>query len=133
MKEPRLVILEDGHTGQIKLKLIQDGFAYDIKTFTRDQLRTNSQIFGWIADVFFELRKQGISPQAANELFKDVYIPGLSPSPEERVLDKGRISSQGQIKIKKGVKPFLPYQPGDEIAFVLKEKDVVIRNTHEKA
>lgn len=133
MSKNRLAILDDGHTGILKLKLIQDGIAYDIKTFTRDQLRTPSQIFSWYADVLFELRKQGISNEAANELFKGFYIPGLSSSASETILAKGPVSSQGQIKIKKAVKPFLPWQEGDQIEFILKEKDVVIRNTHKKA
>jgi hypothetical protein len=131
--KPRLATVEDGRTGQLKLKLIQDGTAYDIKVFSRDQVRTPAQAFSWVADVFTELRKHGIPPHQADELFKELTIPGLSLSPQETVLTTGTVSSQGQIKIKEAVKPFLPWQPGDQIEFVLKEKDVVIRNTRKKA
>jgi bifunctional DNA-binding transcriptional regulator/antitoxin component of YhaV-PrlF toxin-antitoxin module len=52
---------------------------------------------------------------------------------EETVITTAKISSQGQIKIKKALTPFLPWQPGDLVEFVLKEKDIIIRNTHKKA
>jgi|GEM_PF-6405484 len=54
-------------------------------------------------------------------------------SEEETILTTAKISSQGQITITKPVQPWLPWEPGDVIEFVLKGKDVVIRNTHKKA
>jgi len=131
----RLAVLEDGRTGQLKLKLIQDDtIAYDIKIFTRDQLRTSKQIFSWIADVLAELRKHGIQPEEADKLFEGIRIPGLSVNEEGEVfLAAGPISSQGQIKIKSKVKPYLPWESGDNMEFFLKDKDVVIRNSHKKA
>lgn len=51
---------------------------------------------------------------------------------EETVLTTTTISSQGQITITKPVQPWLPYEAGDIIEFVLKGKDIVIRNTHRK-
>jgi hypothetical protein len=56
----------------------------------------------------------------------------LTTGPKEVILTTGRISKVGQIKIKKAVRPFLPWKPGDEVTFLLKYGDVVIRLTRRK-